>query len=317
MPAIAGSAPAITDRLLHHGCTGDDVRAIQDVLNFHLRGLMPLVVDGVFGDRTESRVEFFQRVNGLNEDGIVGPMTRSILFETTIASFRLLFVPSSLLNAQPPAAPAPAQPQSTAGAATSLATRIIASAGSRDLRNRSPRVSAIFGPQVTVPEAQTVKLPILRPLQAARAAATPVTPSVLRFRLTVPTRKDPTDPQVRSRHEAIELIDTTALDVASRGFLIDQVPDPEEETRTPLDGGFKWGADPLFIPPYSTAFPQGKARFTVKLSGGGPSAPPQVLVGAWGEGRAMINLAEMEFETQTLPRAQLESVGMVGVTGTF
>ena len=107
------------------------------------------------------------------------------------------------------------------------------------------------------------------------------------------------------------------MDVAARGFLIDQVPDPEEETKIQPDSAFKWGVDPLFIPPYSTTMPTGKARFTVNLTGGGPSVHPQLVVGAWGEERALINFAEKEFETQTLPQAQLESVGMVGVTGAF
>jgi hypothetical protein len=36
-------------RLVKRGCKGADVRAIQDVLNFHVRRLSPLIVDGDFG----------------------------------------------------------------------------------------------------------------------------------------------------------------------------------------------------------------------------------------------------------------------------
>jgi hypothetical protein len=39
-------------RLVRQGCKGADVRAIQDVLNFHIRRLAPLAVDGGFGPRT-------------------------------------------------------------------------------------------------------------------------------------------------------------------------------------------------------------------------------------------------------------------------
>lgn len=318
------TASTPTHRPLQRGCTGDDVRAVQDVLNFHLRGLMPLVVDGIFGDRAESRVRFFQRVNGLKEDGIVGPLTRDALFETTIASFRLLFIPRTLLSAAPPTAlptqlPTQLPPRQPAQGAPTQPLPPQFAGGSRDLRKVSPRLSPApqFGPDVTVPESQTLKLPILPALHSP-AAPVAITPSVLRFKLAVPTRKDPTDPQVRCRQEAIELIDTSSIDAATRGFLIDQVPDPEEEKKVqPPDAAFKWGADPIFIPPYSTTLSAGKARFTLKLSGGGPTTHPELLVGAWGEGRALINIAEKEFETRTLSRAQLESVGMVGVMSTF
>src|SRR3977135_4531463 len=36
-------------RLIRQGCKGADVRAVQDVLNFHIRRLAPLSVDGDFG----------------------------------------------------------------------------------------------------------------------------------------------------------------------------------------------------------------------------------------------------------------------------
>ena len=50
-------------RLLRQGDQGQDVRAVQDVLNFQIRRLEPLVVDGIFGPKTDARVREFQRVN--------------------------------------------------------------------------------------------------------------------------------------------------------------------------------------------------------------------------------------------------------------
>ena len=68
-------------RLIRQGNKGEDVRAVQDVLNFHIRRLTPLAVDGDFGPRTHARVVEFQKSNQLNPDGIVGPQTMGKLFE--------------------------------------------------------------------------------------------------------------------------------------------------------------------------------------------------------------------------------------------
>jgi peptidoglycan hydrolase-like protein with peptidoglycan-binding domain len=66
--------------LLRQGSTGAEVRALQDVLNFHVRRVAPLKVDGVFGPKTDARVREFQRANGLKADGLVGPKTNAQLF---------------------------------------------------------------------------------------------------------------------------------------------------------------------------------------------------------------------------------------------
>ena len=68
-------------RLITQGAKGADVRAIQDVLNFHIRRLTALKVDGIFGPRTHARVAEFQKSNQLKPDGIVGPKTLGKLFE--------------------------------------------------------------------------------------------------------------------------------------------------------------------------------------------------------------------------------------------
>ena len=71
------------ERLLSFGSEGPDVRAIQDVLNYHIRRGEPLAVDGMFGPKTRARVVEFQSINGLQADGVVGPKTQAELFENT------------------------------------------------------------------------------------------------------------------------------------------------------------------------------------------------------------------------------------------
>ncbi len=64
-------------RILQRGDTGSDVRLLQTAL---IRaGYDPGQVNGVFGAQTERAVKQFQRVLGLNEDGVVGSRTWSFL----------------------------------------------------------------------------------------------------------------------------------------------------------------------------------------------------------------------------------------------
>lgn len=67
--AFGGMARAMSLRL---GSVGPDVEALQKKLNAFGYSCD---VDGIFGQRTEDQVILFQRHNGLNEDGIVGPLT--------------------------------------------------------------------------------------------------------------------------------------------------------------------------------------------------------------------------------------------------
>lgn len=59
-------------RMMKTGTTGLDVRRVQAHLH--------VVVDGVFGPKTEAAVRAFQRVHGLTVDGVVGPQTWNALF---------------------------------------------------------------------------------------------------------------------------------------------------------------------------------------------------------------------------------------------
>ena len=80
-------------RLIRQGSKGADVRAVQDVLNFHIRRLTPLDVDGDFGPLTHARVVEFQKSNQLSPDGIVGPNTMAKLFEEEKLPITLVLQP--------------------------------------------------------------------------------------------------------------------------------------------------------------------------------------------------------------------------------
>ncbi len=57
--------------VLYQGCTGDNVRVIQEALGID--------VDGIFGPITEHFVKEYQKNKGLWADGIVGPKTWTML----------------------------------------------------------------------------------------------------------------------------------------------------------------------------------------------------------------------------------------------
>lgn len=62
--------------MLRRGCEGDEVRALQAQLVGYG---YPIVVDGIYGAKTENAVRCYQEDNGLTADGIAGPVTRSAM----------------------------------------------------------------------------------------------------------------------------------------------------------------------------------------------------------------------------------------------
>ena len=76
---------------VHRGSTGPAVRAVQDQINFrNLTGGRTLVVDGLFGAKTEASVRAFQKamaaeVTGFRVDGIVGPQTWEALVSEALS----------------------------------------------------------------------------------------------------------------------------------------------------------------------------------------------------------------------------------------
>jgi len=61
-------------KILRLGDIGEDVKQLQLALN--------IKADGYFGPVTLGRVKAFQASNGLVDDGVVGPITQSLLFNT-------------------------------------------------------------------------------------------------------------------------------------------------------------------------------------------------------------------------------------------
>ena len=57
---------------VRRGDTGEAVKAAQNELDRHH---YPLMIDGIFGDKTDAAARQFQETAGLTVDGIVGPNT--------------------------------------------------------------------------------------------------------------------------------------------------------------------------------------------------------------------------------------------------
>jgi hypothetical protein len=71
---------AAVARTLRIGMYGQGVDVLQQALNNRPpSALPPLVIDGVFGEKTRRRVVEFQTANGLTPDGVVGSQTREAL----------------------------------------------------------------------------------------------------------------------------------------------------------------------------------------------------------------------------------------------
>lgn len=67
-------------RNLSKGCTGEDVRNLQRILNYRMApSSAQLVPDADFGSRTEHAVKEYQMLHHLVPDGIVGPLTRGAI----------------------------------------------------------------------------------------------------------------------------------------------------------------------------------------------------------------------------------------------
>ena len=72
--------PPVSGRVLAYGSEGSDVAALQNSLNRIGSALSPvpsLRADGAYGRRTEEAVTVFQRIFGLEADGVVGTATRT------------------------------------------------------------------------------------------------------------------------------------------------------------------------------------------------------------------------------------------------
>ncbi len=76
--ASSPSFPPYPGTPLRLNSRGDDVALIQNRLNFisiYYQNIPSVTSDGIFGVRTQQSVMAFQRMLGLDPDGIVGPQT--------------------------------------------------------------------------------------------------------------------------------------------------------------------------------------------------------------------------------------------------
>jgi peptidoglycan hydrolase-like protein with peptidoglycan-binding domain len=72
--------------LLKLGSVGNQVRQLQEMLNFLVPTPPPLKADGIFGPATKARVTQFQKITGLSSDGVVGPLTGKALIAGVLAA---------------------------------------------------------------------------------------------------------------------------------------------------------------------------------------------------------------------------------------
>lgn len=277
---------------LSRGSQGQEVRALQDALNYQIRRGTPLKVDGIFGPMTEARVREFQKANGLVVDGIAGPNTQAQLYEATEITIPIVFMPRLQLTF-----PTLGKPN------TGLQPpRLIP-----PLQWPGPPVPPpppfTFGPGFFLGQSSLTLLPNF---------TTPA--NVLNLKLTVPTRKDPLDPNVQSRQAIVEMIENLPVNSKFRAFLVSQVPNPVTKI-SPPSAGFKWGLSPIFDPLDPTGFGvKGNARFTVQVTQGGDGRP-HVVVGAWGDGKVFLNFTNQA--GKSTPRVEAAGQFFLGAQGTF
>ena len=229
-------------RLIKQGCKGQDVRAVQDVLNFHIRRPtgpshahtpLQLEVDGDFGPRTHARVVEFQKSNELKTDGIVGPNTMGKLFEEEQMPFKLALVPQQA--SAPGSGPRGIQPP-----------RLIPPLTLPPLQ--PPLATLFFSPFAT--------LFLLPPDSFFKVPALTLAGQTVSFVLTVPVRSDPVggvDPVTASSAEILRVLDHLPPRFPFRGEIL-KLAEPtrkvgplELDPVSPMSFGFKWsGPKPVF-----------------------------------------------------------------------
>jgi peptidoglycan hydrolase-like protein with peptidoglycan-binding domain len=280
-------------RTLAQGSSGPDVRALQDVLNYHIRRQAPLKVDGAFGPATAARVRVFQAANGLVADGVVGPVTAGRLYQVQDVVVPLFILPRLELKLPQLGSPAPAGIQPP---------RLIP-----ELKWPSPQVPPLgpfrLGASFQMRPSGLALLPDL---------AAPV--NALSLRVTVPLRQDPVDPEVRSRTTILQLINDLPVDSKFKVFLADQVPQPVSRI-SPPGSGFSWGVDPVFNPLNPTGFgAKGNARYAVRVSDG-RNGRPNIVFAGWGDLQLFLNFESRQ--GQALPRLEAQGQVFFGFEGTF
>lgn len=284
-------------RLIKQGTSGADVRAVQDVLNFHIRRLAPLQVDGSFGPATHARVLEFQKSNSLQADGVVGPITLAKLLEEELLPVTIALAPQQAV-----------------------------AAGSPRLGIQPPRLV----PPLTLPP---LRPPVLTPFflppdsQVRVPALTPVG-QTMTFAVTTPVRNDPRDPALASFQQITQLLSALPPSFPFRGAIIGAVPKPVKKVGplqldpvAPMNFGFQWGVKPLFDlksfgPPVEFAVGAAvNARYVLKLISRPGALVPQL--GLFGQGDFKGTIDWTSQAAQSRPQLDLKGSFILGVEGRF
>ena len=234
-------------RTLRIGDVGADVRALQDVLNFHIRRLAPIAVDGNFGPKTKARVIDFQRSNRLSDDGVAGPLTNNVLFESEKQQVSLSILPATTSSGiKPPTLIPPLT---------------------------LPGFPAPGGPPL-------IPVPRLTLMQLSPSTQVPVpalgTGQLIVLNLTVPARNDPVDPALKSFRQIVQLLETLPPNFPFRAAIVGAVPNPIKVIGD-ISSGFKWGIEPVFDlkrisgPTEFVVGARANASYTINILPGGPS----------------------------------------------
>ena len=290
-------------RTLRMGDQGDDVRAVQDVLNFHIRRLQLLVVDGRFGPLTKARVVEFQKANSLQVDGIVGNQTNAKLFEIEEIPFSLGLVPKLLLTLP------------KVGTGTPSGIKPPNLIPPLTLPGQGPQPQGIPG---------ILPIPILTPFQLLPSSFSPIPTlnsrgQILNLKLTVPSRNDPLDPRVRSFQQIVQVLETLPPNFPFRAMIIGAVPNPVKKVGD-LSLGFKWGVDPVFDlkklsgPTEFTVGAKGTASYTLGVINQGPSG---LKMGVFAKGDFKGEFDYTSQKATSSPLLHLQGSILLGVEGRF
>ncbi len=284
-------------RLIRQGNTGADVRAVQDALNFHIRRIAPLTVDGIFGPLTHAKVVAFQKSNQLKADGLVGPDTlRKLLEEEQLP---VTFI---------------------------LAPRQGAGAGNSRFGIQPPRlIPPLTLPPITPPLVTPFFLP---PDSFLRIPPLTATGQTITFVITSPVRNDPVDPAMASFLEIMRLLDHLPSTFPFRGAIIGAVPRPvkkvgplELDPVAPMSFGFQWGVKPVFDfkslgPPVQFAVGGAvDARYVLKLIDKPGALVPQL--GLFGQGDFKGTIDWTSESAQSRPQIDLKGSFLGGIQGVF
>ncbi len=279
------------NRKLQIGDQGDDVRAVQDVLNFHIRRLQPLVVDGRFGPVTKARVVEFQQANMLLVDGVVGNNTHAKLFEVEEVPFSLAIVPNLLLTL----------PQIGSG-----------------LLTPSPGINVpTLIPSPVVPTLTPFRL---QPSSFSSIPSLNSQGQTLNLKLTVPARNDPRDPALKSFQQIVQLLETLPPNFPFRAAIIGAVPNPIKKIGD-LGLGFNWGIAPLFDlkklagPTEFSVGAKGNASYTLGVIN--QPGPGGLKLGIFAKGDFKGELDYTSEKATSRPLLHLEGSIILGVAGRF